>query len=325
MTGRTLAMLMLALAVAFFSGGAAAKGKAKGSDAAKALKADKQGQALEKKKSWEEARVAYEQSLELKESADTRIRLARVDEKLGHFHAALEQLETALAAKKISYGSKLKAQALKKSIEKKMPALVLELPSGFHGKVEVDDAKVDATAPIPVDPGSHSVHVTAEGYKPYDETVDVAEKEKKNLTVLLTENAPEPEPKAPPPPEPEQKKPSGGGHTLAYVSLGVGAVGVVVGSIFALQARSTKADLDNNCVNNVCSESQRDLYDKGKRQADIATVGFAVGAVGIGLGTVLLLTGGKTEKEGKLEAQRRLKAHATPYLGPGSVGVYGQF
>jgi PEGA domain len=324
MTARTLTALALAICLVLSPAAAFAKGKGKGNPAAQALKADKQGQVLEKKKSWDEARVAYERALELKDSADTRIRLARVEDKLGHLKAAKAQLDQALQATKISYGSKMKAQALLRSIDKRMPSLVLELPSGFKGKVDVDDEEVDASSPVPVDPGSHTVHVRGEGYKPYKETVEVSEKEKKNLTVLLSERAPEPaQAEEKPAPEPEKK--SGGSHTLAYVSLGVGGIGLVVGTVMALQARSTKRELDDACLNNTCTENQRQIYDKGKQQANIATVGFAVGAVGISLGTVLLLTGGKSEKEGKLDTSRRLRLHATPYVGPRDVGVYGTF
>jgi hypothetical protein len=107
--------------------------------------------------------------------------------------------------------------------------------------------------------------------------------------------------------------------TLGFVSLGVGVIGVGVGVYFGLKARSTKSELDDACRDNVCTEAQRSKYDDGKKQANISTIGFVVGAVGIGLGTVLLVTsGGKKESAKK---PRRIE----PYVGPGSAGVVGTF
>jgi hypothetical protein len=294
-----------------------------GKDAAAALKLDKQGQALEKKKAWEDARAAYQKSLELRDMAETRIRLAGVEEKLGNLVESAQALEQALEAKNLSFAARTRAKAKLKGIKKRIPVLALELPASFSGTVRVDDHELGAAelaTPVPLNPGSHEVKAEAEGYKPFTESVTLKEKEKKNLTILMTEAAKDVAAAPPAPAEDAPKKKKGGDKTLAYVSLGVGAVGVVVGSVFALQAKSTKSELDSNCKSGVCSESQRHLYDKGKNQANIATVGFVVGAVGLGVGTVLLLTGGDS-KEGKKPVARRV----SPYVGPGSVGFAGIF
>ena len=315
----TLLCLLLALGVCFSPAWAHAGPK----DKAAALKADKDGQALEKKKSWEDARAAYQKSLELRDNAETRIRLAGVEEKLGNLVEAAAELEKALEAKDLSFAARTKAKAKLKGIEKRVPSIVLELPTGFSGTVRVDDhevGKAELSSPVRVNPGSHEVKAEAEGFKPYSESISLKEKEKKNLSILMTEAAKTEDEAPAAPAEDKPKQKSGGNKTLAYVSLGVGAVGLVVGSVFALQAKSTKSDLDSKCKSGVCSESQRDLYDKGKNQANVATVGFVVGAVGLGVGTVLLLTSGDG-KEGKKPVARRV----SPYVGPGSVGFAGIF
>jgi hypothetical protein len=291
-------------------------------EVAQAQKADREGQRLEKKKQFEEAREAYLKSLEIRDSPETRIRLAHAEEELGHLMEAAGHLRTVLEAKKLSFVSRSKAKNQLAKLEKRIPTLALDLPKGFSGSVWVDDEEVSSgllSEPIPVNPGSHNVRAEAAGYKEFSESIQLEEKDKKTMTVLMTE-APSEEPVVASTEEaPKDKKSSGGGNALAWVSIGVGVVGVGVGTFFALKSRSTKSDLDDRCNDGVCSENDRELYDQGKSQANVATVGFAVGAVGIGLGTVLLLTGGKGKA--KAETGRRV----TPVVGPGNVGLHGVF
>jgi len=316
MSFRSLGVVLLALGLLFASPPllAAPSGK----DVAAAKKADKQGRKLEKKKDLEGAKQAYEEAIGLNDTPATRVRLAGVDEKLGNLMEAADHLRVALdAKKKLSFNQRIKAQRQLKSIEKRIPVLKLELPFSFSGKVHIDDRELDVGelgAPIKLNPGSHKIKAEAEGFQTYKESIELAEKDEKNLTVLMTEL-----PKEAPPPEPKPEPKKSGDKTLAYVALGVGVVGLAVGGYMGLKARSTKSELDDACKSGVCTEAQRDLYDRGKSQANVSTIGFIVGAVGIGAGTVLLLTGGG-DKEGKVEARR-----VTPYVGLGHAGFTGQF
>jgi hypothetical protein len=98
----------------------------------------------------------------------------------------------------------------------------------------------------------------------------------------------------------------------------VGVVGAGVGTVFALRSRSTRDELEGACPNDVCPAAQREKFDEGKRDADIATAAFIVGGVGLGAGLVLLLTA-PSEKENKASAR------IVPLVGPGSLGVKGRF
>lgn len=295
---------------------------AKGNPSAKT--ADKDGQKLEKQKKWDEAKSAYEKALELDDKPDTRLRLAGVEDKLGNLVEASEQVKKVLDAKGLSGAVRAKAKKLQKSLEKRTPTLTFDLPKGFSGSVKIDDQVIPQSelgGPVPANPGTRKISAEAGGMKPYNETVELKEKDKKNLSILLTE-LPKEETAAEEegPAEQEKPKKGGGNKTLAYVSLGVGVVGVGVGAFMGLKAKSTKSEIDDKCKNGVCSEGERDLYDTGKTQATISTVGFIVGAVGIGVGTVLLLSGGSGKTEGKLSARR-----VTPYVGPRELGVFGNF
>ncbi len=129
---------------------------------------------------------------------------------------------------------------------------------------------------------------------------------------MLEDKAPAPAP-APPeatptpakPMDPEGPEPSSStAHTLGWVSLGVGVVGVGVGSYFGLRTFSKKSDADSHCGRAIgqsdatlCDAQGVDLRNQAHTAATISTVGFAVGAVGVGAGIVLLLTGHSTAHE----------------------------
>jgi hypothetical protein len=117
-------------------------------------------------------------------------------------------------------------------------------------------------------------------------------------------------------------------HTLAYVALGVGGAGLVVGGVTGFLALGKKGDL-KGCESTKCPSSQQDTLDSAKSMATISTVGFTVGFVGVGLGVVLLLTGNSssarlgTTKVAKREPLGHV--HVEPWIGTQSAGVSGTF
>jgi hypothetical protein len=80
-------------------------------------------------------------------------------------------------------------------------------------------------------------------------------------------------------------------HIAALAAGGVGIAGVVVGTVFGLQAISKNADADTRCNGLSCSDPQgvADASDAHKA-GTISTVAFAVGAAGLAAGAVLWFT-----------------------------------
>lgn len=117
----------------------------------------------------------------------------------------------------------------------------------------------------------------------------------------------------------------GGSPVLGYVALGVGVVGLGVGTVFALQAKSKWSEADDLCSGpggrcSILEKSKVEGLDSdGKTASTLSIVSFAVGAVGIGAGVFLLTSGG-----GKKEAPPAT-ASITPWVGLGSAGVNGRF
>ncbi|HEX8795529.1 MAG TPA: tetratricopeptide repeat protein [Polyangiaceae bacterium] len=158
---------------------------------------------------------------------------------------------------------------------------------------------------IPVDPGTHVIDATAPSKQPFSGKVDVAPKQgNATLTVTLidapqTQAAPTPV-AAPSPasapasaPAAAEEPPStwSGQKTVALVVGGVGVVGIGVGSIFGLMAKSKNDQALQNCrTSTLCSQTGLDLTNDAKSAATVSTIAFIAGGVALAGGIVLWLT-----------------------------------
>jgi hypothetical protein len=130
--------------------------------------------------------------------------------------------------------------------------------------------------------------------------------------------APRPPPAAPPPAAPppaDAGTDRGATQRLgAYVSLGVGGAGILVGTITGFLVLGKKGDLeDAGCVDYHCYTTQQDDVDSMNSLRTISTVSFVVGAVGAAAGVTLLLTAPKADQNVALT------------VGPQWAGVHGRF
>jgi hypothetical protein len=180
----------------------------------------------------------------------------------------------------------------------------------------------------PTDPGNRTIEAAAPGFKPWKRSVDVRESTTTTVDITLqpeegraappvvtTPPAAAPTFTEPPPPPPAPVSPS---RVPAYVAFGIGGAGLVVGTIFGLSASSKKSSLDGACVDKHCPTSSQSDVDAMKSSATISTLGFAVGVVGLGVGTVLFLRPGSSASEAT-------SLRAQPYIGLGSAGLRGVF
>jgi len=127
------------------------------------------------------------------------------------------------------------------------------------------------------------------------------------------------------PPEAPPQKPS---KAPAYVSWGVGLVGVGVGTAFGVMAMKDKHDLNGQCPNNSCPASSQDAVDAAKRNGNISTIAFGVGGAGLLLGTILYFSIGSGSAEAAHSAPARGFAglqRGRAMIGPGSVQLAADF
>jgi hypothetical protein len=198
--------------------------------------------------------------------------------------------------------------------------LVLAAGTRDGGRPEVPPA---AMFDLLLDPGRH-VFVLSRAGAP-DAVVEETFEAGATRPLVLT--APEPKQQAAPlvtrSPTPDVAPAQGADHTWTIVAYGVGAAGIVTGSIFGIAALAKKADLDDQCDPPAsCPLEAQDDIDSAERNAMIANIGFGVGIAGAALGTYLLLT---AESSTEVERARRTPRGIEPWLGVTAGGVRGRF
>jgi hypothetical protein len=287
--------------------------------------------------------------------------LARAHERLGQLvkarEAYLKIVKESLpsTAPKAFRDAQTAAGAEVQGLEPRIASLTVRIENG-QGVADLV-VTVDGTAlpsvlvglAQPIDPGTHRIEAGATGLRAQPESVTLAEGEKKVLVMKLAPapgalapgaTAPAAAPAdtaAPPPAAPVSGSPttdagtketSGSGLRIgSYVALGVGALGLIGGTVFTLQSAGKRKDADKKheeCGGNSgCFESE-DLsrqVDELDRDADtmktFGIVGFAVGGVGVAAGvTMFLLSSGGDERKAR---------SVEPWIGLGSAGVRGRF
>jgi hypothetical protein len=194
--------------------------------------------------------------------------------------------------------------------------------------------------PRPVDPGDHRFNAAADGMDSAESRLSVREAHSETVVLTLHASAPGTAPTpvgyaapayaqggaAGPAPGADSSA-SHGPSPLTWVAFGVGGVGLVVGTVFALKASSKESDANNIPCNlpgpdgtsTYCPPSVSALDDDARSANTISLVGFIAGGVGVAAGVTLLLV---TSKHGKPAATAQ---HITPWLGLGSAGVSGRF
>ena len=290
---------------------------------------------LMKQKKYDEACAKLAESLKLSQRLGTLLNLANCHATQGKTASAWAEFNEALAIAKRD-NNKERADFARKNadkLEKQLVRLSFELPKGLDGaSLSLDGKQIGPGAlgtPLPIDPGPHFVEVSAPGKKAWTKQLVI---ENKPGTITQQVPALEPEevasaPAPEPAPSPQvadkpRHKASSSNKTLAWVAMGAGVVGVGVGSYFGLRTFSKKSEADDHCGKAIgqsdskrCDAAGVDLRDQAKSSATLSTVGFSVGALGLGVGIALLLTGnGKSE-----EAARRTVV--APALGAQSAAL----
>lgn len=111
-------------------------------------------------------------------------------------------------------------------------------------------------------------------------------------------------------------------RTAAYIAGGLGAAGLATFAVAGSMARSQYATLQDEC-GGPCPASRQSDIDAGRRSQTIANVGLAVGAVGLGTGTVLYLMSRPKPQETPSDTAPSFEAEVA--AGPSFIGVRGVF
>jgi hypothetical protein len=202
----------------------------------------------------------------------------------------------------------------------------------IDGKPLVDH--LDGSA-IEVDPGEHTFGFQAAGLPPTSLKLMIRERERARRQEILLGPPPGGSASSPQPTttnndaeahvqdagnsadaDARATSPVSTQRILAYAALGLGATGIVVGSVFGLKSKSKHDDAKacgTTCPDEPSYQANKDAIKFG----NISTVSFIVGAVGLAGGAALWLTAKPNQASSKANAQIG--------VGLGSLQVRGSF
>lgn len=187
----------------------------------------------------------------------------------------------------------------------------------------------------PVDPGQHVFVAKTATAASESVALDVQPSSRHTVELELKPlHAPAPVPlvAAPPPSTPPAPVthdtgagPSGtnGLRIASYAALGLGVVGVGLGTVFLIQAGSTQEEADDLCPSAPCDPARKSQIDAkdddAASQRTMAVVGYGVGGAALAAGvTLFVLSGKKSERAANAPSLQ-------PYVGYRSAGITGTF
>jgi len=280
----------------------------------------------------------------------TGLELAKAQAKLGLLVEALEKLARVrnypvTAGEPAPYAqAREQAEALVIEVTARIPSLeiaIVELPAGTSAEVTIDGTALPpamAKLPQKLNPGPHRVSVKAAGFAAYEQEVTLQEQEHRRLEVELQPGAagapaeppaPAAAPAAPRPPPPamapEQAEEPAAVPPLAWVAFGVGAAGLVAGTVAGAMALSQISTLQDECPDKQCEPGKDADIDRTTTTAHVATAGFVVAGVGAAVGLILVLTADSGAAEPDPEESTAGAVIVEPVLGLGTAGLVGRF
>ncbi|HEY8087174.1 MAG TPA: tetratricopeptide repeat protein [Polyangiaceae bacterium] len=266
--------------------------------------------ALEEK-NWDKATLELRASLDVVNSPNARLELARTLRDAGHDADAWTEYgrvaadATKLSATEPRYTQTADAaKSESAALEPKLAFVTVTLahaPEGATLKVGGRQVPSDQWGgPMVVSPGAVDIVLSDAGGKELArQTVSATVGERAPVT-LDAQPPPPPKPGAPDPddkPDLSQPKaetaasPSDRSklRPYAYVAGGVGVVGLGLFTAFGLMDNSTYKNLQGACPNNQCPASRQSDIDSGKSQQTVANVGLVVGVLGLAAGGTLFV------------------------------------
>jgi hypothetical protein len=303
-----------------------------GRDKARAL-AEQAGDALDAR-NYQQALDLVTRAEELYHAPTHLLIAAEAHEGLGALVDAAELYER-IVAEPLPAGSppafksaQNEATARVRALIARIPSLLVRVsPASARAVVTLDGQPFESggDAAKRVNPGKRMIRASAPGFRDYEKTVELKRGGVVKIEVKL-ERTEAPSQPVPPAEAPVDQPSAGvatdrasGSKVPAFVALGFGAVGFGVGAVTGKMSLDRVSDLDGACPDKRCPAARQADIDDAKMLGTISTIGFGVGALGIGTGVVLLVLSGSTEK-------RTAEGTAVgPWIGASSVGLRGSF
>jgi hypothetical protein len=328
---RCIAFVLSAAVVTAAAGDARAEPNEGGSAAAESL--FQEARKLMDAKRFSEACPKLVASHKLAPAVGTLLNLADCYERAGLLASAWARFHEAIALAQ-HLGRPDREKTAKERADKLEPRLIrltiVSQESGAEVKLDgnVLDPAVLGTA-LPVDPGKHAVEASAKGKKTFTTTIDVSDRARSpSIEVPALEI------------DPEAKTTSGGGSTVenhppeektsdgstqriaGLATMGVGVVGLGIGTIFGLRTSSKWNETKTHCTTALeCDRSGVVLGAEAKNAGTVSTISFIAGGVLLAGGAALYFTAPSAAPKAGGAAARDVRVG----VGLGSVTLKGSF
>jgi serine/threonine-protein kinase len=268
---------------------------------------------------YDEACPKLADSQRLDPAANTLLNLAACYEKQGRTASAWETYKEAEAAERDAHHEQYMQLAHERAAALEPNLLKLTITATTK-PVDGTVIKLDGTTvpisewgtAVPVDPGQHTIEVSAPNKQSWSSTVTVGGTGAPNpatVDVPVLQDAPAAPPATTPqntttpattttttatnPPAAPEQHGLSSQRVTAIVVGGLGIVGIAVGSVFGLVASSKNSDSKADCRPNdpnLCTSAGVTLRDDARTAGNISTVAFGVGAAALVGGIVLWAT-----------------------------------
>lgn len=215
-------------------------------------------------------------------------------------------------------------------VDAAMPSIVVVArgPKGDQvGDVRVlVDGELVASAldgkPLAIDPGKHRLRYEKDGALAIEEDVIInVGDHNRRLEPTFKAAATTGGTESPPATKAAETPSSGPVRWPAYLTIGLGGAGIVVGAITGGLALSAKGSLDEKCATKTsCPASAQDDIDTLSTMSTVSTVGFVVGGVVAAAGIVVVIALPRS-KPAKATADWNVDA----LLSPTGVALRGRF
>lgn len=246
-------------------------------------------------KDYDVACEKFRESQRLDPAAGTQFNLANCEEQRGKLATAWELYRAVIEQLRADDTRLATAKERLTNLEARLPKLTITLvPNAPKGTVVERDGVALGSASfgvaLPVDPGKHEVVVKAPDHAPKSFTLNITEKESKNLAVVPGARG-----------ATGESNQDGGSdtRTLGYVFGGIGVAGLAIGTVTGIMAIGKKSTVDSHCDGDrFCDAEGADAAASGRTLGTVTTISLVVGAAGLGAGAYFLLSSGPKSETG---------------------------
>ena len=247
----------------------------------------------------------FRASDKLDPAAGTELNLADCEEKRGRLASAWELFRMVEEKLNPSDERVAVAHGRAQALQARVPRLTLELAAGAPKNSTVRDGSVELGSatfgiPLPVEPGSHELVVSAPGFAARSFQIQLAEGEVRSFVVSP---GAAPSPSAMPPAVPASSSPArteqevagsaSNRRTFGFALAGVGVAGLGVAAITSVMVVGKKSAVDAGCqADKSCTSAGLDAAHSGRTLEVVSNVGWVVGAAALGAGAYFILTSG---------------------------------